>query len=86
MIIMIIIIIIIIIEMTVILERPSMYNRFDALNKCKYKNIKHILIRHPKQHVSKQSCSNVQLPYPHASMGMLWEWLGEPVLFWVEGF
>ena len=25
-------------------------------------------------------------PYPHASMGMLWEWLGEPVLFWVEGF
>ena len=31
------------------------------LNKCKYKNTKHMHIRHPKQHVSKQSCSNTQL-------------------------
>ena len=27
---------------------------------CKYKNTKHMHIRHPKQHVSRQSCSNIQ--------------------------
>ena len=32
-----------------------------ALNKCKYLNIKHMHIRHPKQHVSIQSLSNIQL-------------------------
>ena len=32
-----------------------------ALNMCKYKNKKHMYIRLPKQHVSKQSCSNIQL-------------------------
>ena len=32
-----------------------------------------------------QHTVDVEVPYPHASMGMLWEWLGE-LLFWVEGF
>ena len=32
-----------------------------ALNRCKYKNTNHMHIRHLKQQVSKQSCSNMQL-------------------------
>ena len=29
--------------------------------RCKYKNTKYMCMRHPKQHASKQSCSNIQL-------------------------
>ena len=60
-IIIIIIIIMMMIIMSVFLERLSCETCSNALNKCKYKNTKHMHTRHPKQHVSEQSCSNIQL-------------------------
>ena len=51
-------IIIIIIIMIIFLERLSM---LDYAEQVKALNIKHMQARHPKQHVSKQSCSNIQL-------------------------
>ena len=46
---------------TVILKHPI------ALKRCKYKNTKHMHIRHPKQQVSKQSYSNIQLLWKGAN-------------------
>ena len=45
----------------VFLERVPCKTCSTVLNKCKYKNIKHMHIRHPKQPMSQRSCSNIQL-------------------------
>ena len=61
MIIIIIILIIITTVMNIFLSAFPCETCSIVLNKCKYKNTKHMHIRHLKQHVSKQSCSNIQL-------------------------
>ena len=50
-----------IIIMIVFLERLSMSNMLNCTEQKQVQNTKHMHIRHPKQHVSKQSCSNIQL-------------------------
>ena len=58
---------IIIIIIIIIIIKAYFYSSFPcetcstALNKCKYKNTKHTHLRHPIQHVSKKSCSNIHL-------------------------
>ena len=38
-----------------------MSNMLNCAEQVQAQNIKHMQVRHPKQHVSKQSCSNTQL-------------------------
>ena len=45
----------------VFLERLSMSNMLNCAKQAQVQNIKHMHIRQPKQHVSKQSRSNFQL-------------------------
>ena len=45
-----------IIIMSVFLERLSMSNMLNCAEQGKYKNTKHMHLRHSKQQVSKQSC------------------------------
>ena len=47
--------------MSIFLERLSMWNMLICTEQVQYKNTKHMHIRHPKQHVFKQSCSDIQL-------------------------
>ena len=56
-----IIIIVMIIILIVFLKRLSMSNMLNYAEQVQVQNIKHMHIRRPKQHVSKQSCSNIQL-------------------------
>ena len=51
---------IIIIIAIVFLERLSMSNVLNCAKQAQVQNIKHMHIRHPKQHVSEQSYSNIQ--------------------------
>ena len=57
----IIIMIIIAVIMIVFLERLSMSDMLNCTPQVQVQNIKHVHMRHPKQHVFKQSCSNTQL-------------------------
>ena len=52
---------IIIIIIIVSLERLSLSNMLNCAEQVQVQKIKHMHARHSKQHVSKQSCSNIQL-------------------------
>ena len=47
--------------MIVFLEHLSISNMLNCAEQVQVQNIKHMYIRHPKQHVPKQSSSNIQL-------------------------